>query len=782
MRWALKQNSSVDMKRWRWAVVSCLAITLISTACKESSNTQGEPVGQYANRRSGGESFSGQQVRALKALESAESERDRVTWADEIVARRYERVVSEFWDRLRLSDAALSLVGEFPMGTISYRGLSEARTLQHGIQQSHLVGSEIELGTIEWRALVSQWIREGWILEYQECRQSGFDLTDRNAPRSTFDLVVHVKQEMPPIRGILRGKLAVVWQSGDDGGTPQAESIVLMEGEWLTRSGPPVFEEIISREMMPHSETRFIDPLIVADFDGNGRSDLLFSGCNVLYSGIEGGGLRSETFIKGSNPVVYTSLYADVNGDGLDDYVIVDRRGIMVAPGGGGRRTLLPAWSAPAEMLNPSVITAGDLDGDGDLDLWLAQYKMPYVAGQMPTPFYDANDGFPSYLLINDGNARFTDRTIESGLEGKRYRRTYSASLIDLDGDQDLDLLNVSDFAGLDLYLNDGRGQFREATSSLVDVAYGFGMAHAFGDFDLSGSMDFMMIGMNSAVADRLDSLSLWPKDSMFESRYRSLMGYGNRMYSKVDGRFVETKLGQGVARAGWAWGVGTLDFDNDGDLDLYIANGHKTRALTRDYDEQFWCHDLFVGNSTENPVLDLHFRKVGTELYGAGYSYGGHQRNVFFLNLGGSEFVEVAYLLGLADDSDGRNVVCEDLDLDGLVDIVVTTSEVWPKSSQSFRLYQNLLDGSGNWIGLQLPSGPSEGGWLGTEVTVQRGAQSTVRTITSGDGYRTQSGGSLHFGLGKETKIDQVTVRFPNGEIVEKPGLELGRYHTLTH
>mgnify|MGYP003336824970 CR=1 FL=1 len=73
------------------------------------------------------------------------------------------------------------------------------------------------------------------------------------------------------------------------------------------------------------------------------------------------------------------------------------------------------------------------------------QYKLPYVAGQMPTPYYDANDGFPGYLLRNDGHGNFTDATAASGLASKRFRRSYSASFVDLDEDGDVDLVVVSD-------------------------------------------------------------------------------------------------------------------------------------------------------------------------------------------------------------------------------------------------------------------------------------------------------------------------------------------------
>ena len=57
-------------------------------------------------------------------------------------------------------------------------------------------------------------------------------------------------------------------------------------------------------------------------------------------------------------------------------------------------------------------MTAGDIDNDGDVDLWIGQYKISYVGGQMPTPYFDANDGFPAFLLVNDGSGKFEYRAL----------------------------------------------------------------------------------------------------------------------------------------------------------------------------------------------------------------------------------------------------------------------------------------------------------------------------------------------------------------------------------
>ena len=242
------------------------------------------------------------------------------------------------------------------------------------------------------------------------------------------------------------------------------------------------------------------------------------------------------------------------------------------------------------------VMTTGDIDGDGDVDLWLSQYKLPYVKGQMPTPIYDANDGFPGYLLLNDGTGRLTDSTAKAGLAAKRLRRSYSASFADIDDDRDLDLVVVSDFAGVDIYLNDSTGKFTDATDRLVGNRYGFGMAHTFADYDADGRMDFLMIGMNSWAVERLLSMKLAPPTHRHYTERLADLTFGNRLYFGAGAKFEQRPMGDRVANTGWSWGATSFDADNDGDTDLFIANGHKSRESVKDYERQFWCHDIYHG------------------------------------------------------------------------------------------------------------------------------------------------------------------------------------------
>jgi hypothetical protein len=311
----------------------------------------------------------------------------------------------------------------------------------------------------------------------------------------------------------------------------------------------------------------------------------------------------------------------------------------------------------------------------------------------MPFPYFNANDGHPSFLLLNDGKGNFADVTNERGIGPKSHRRVYSSSLVDLDRDNDLDLIVVSDFAGVDVFENDGKGFFSDATSKWGLETHAFGMAHYFSDFDADGLMDILLIGMTSPVADRLEGMGLWRPYEVADASMRKNLAHGNRLFfGKPGGGLAERAVSAQVARTGWSWGCTATDFDADGFPDIYIANGHDSRASVRDYETEFWLHDIYVGTSQENYLAEAYFKEKEARTRGRGWSYGGYEKNRFFLNDGGTNFTEVAYLLGIALEVDSRNVVAKDLNGDGAPELIVTTYEVFPKVRQTLKIFENHL------------------------------------------------------------------------------------------
>src|SRR5207244_3419102 len=152
-------------------------------------------------------------------------------------------------------------------------------------------------------------------------------------------------------------------------------------------------------------------------------------------------------------------------------------------------------------------------------------------------------------------------------------------------------------------------------------------LAHAFGDFNLDGRLDFIAIGMDSSTAARLDHLNMGPGAFPEMQAMRPKMTYGNRLFLSNGDGFRQASFNNQIARSGWSWGVAAFDFDNDGDLDLYIANGHESKATVKDYDRQFWRSDVYLG-LRPGPGADLYLRAMGRKRMAEGVSYGGYYKN----------------------------------------------------------------------------------------------------------------------------------------------------------
>jgi hypothetical protein len=395
--------------------------------------------------------------------------------------------------------------------------------------------------------------------------------------------------------------------------------------------------------------------------------------------------------------------------------------------------------------------------------------------------YYDANDGWPSYLLLNDGHGNFTDATEPAGLSPKRWRRTYSAMLADLDNDGHLDLSVVSDFAGLDLYRNDGHGHFTDVTHEWVPEPHGFGMAQALADFNADGRLDLLMIGMPSPTADRLEHLGLRRPYSLEDRLRRPAMSFGNRLLlAQPEGGFQQTKMSDAIARSGWSWGCSAFDLDNDGYTDAYIANGLESKQSVRDYESDFWLHDIFIGDNIDDTTASRYLMEKFSRTRGRGYSYGGYEKNRLYLNQRGESFVEVGHLAGVALQQDCRDVVADDLDGDGRMDLLVTTFEVWPQVKQTLWAYKNTLPDCGHWIGFRLrEQGPGKSP-VGVRLTIHYDGRSAVRQIVTGDSHRSQHANTVHFGLGQAQRVESAEIQWSSGVTLNLRDPQIDRYHEV--
>src|SRR5439155_19791673 len=194
---------------------------------------------------------------------------------------------------------------------------------------------------------------------------------------------------------------------------------------------------------------------------------IILAAKNLVYRRRGEDRYESEPLCKYPPGLISNAVIADFDGDGVADFLCAKSEGLILfkgSPQGTFDQPGRMAWLASPRLKNPMVLTCGDIDHDGDLDVFLGQYKVPTLGQILRPDFYDANDGHPAYVLLNDGHGNFIDATAAAGLEKKQGRRVYSASFVDLNDDGNLDLLVVSDFADVDLYANDGRGHFTDVT------------------------------------------------------------------------------------------------------------------------------------------------------------------------------------------------------------------------------------------------------------------------------------------------------------------------------
>jgi hypothetical protein len=712
------------------------------------------------------------------------AELDRTVYALEEDAQRHEEWFYQHWDAARRGLHRPETWAD--LGFSSLRLGQPAPVVQHdsGVTVTHWQAGaqDAALDQAGWRALAQRWLDDGFQVTASEWHQPKFEHAAGAPAHSTTSLVIQASNARDGRRLVIRGSVDVLWDEGRGTAAtpPHPDRISVIGLDVVERRGDPAFALVPGpagpgRTFGPERGT---DLVLAYDLDRDGLPELLEPGVNALLRN-RGGMAFDREPICPDGLEAQAGMIGDFNGDGLPDLLCIQHGTLMLAGGipGGRFAPAIQAGTLPDIEL-PQVMTCGDIDGDGHLDVLVAQYLPPYAHGQMPTPYYDANDGPPLFLLRNRGDGRFEDVTAGSGLEAKRNRRVFAASLVDLDEDGHLDLLLTSDFAGTDLFLGDGHGHFRDATAALIDQPHSFGMSHTIADFDGDGHLDLYVTGMGSTTARRLEAMHAGVPGFDEHQRMRPAMGYGNRMFlGHGHGQpFTQPPWQDQVNRTGWSWGATAPDFDNDGDRDLFVANGFVSAESCRDYCTGFWRHDIYSGSSKPDSGMKLFYDRDLPDF--SQVSWNGYEHKVLLLNEtaegGARRFLNIAHLMDVACEYDGRAVIGCDLDGDGKVDLAVMEKH-FGTDRRWLNLYRNRWPSPGHWIGLYLDETPGGAPVAGSVVRMSAGGRTQVATVITGDSLACQHPSAAHFGIGAATAVEWIEVHWADGQVtrIEKPPVD---------
>ncbi len=474
----------------------------------------------------------------------------------------------------------------------------------------------------------------------------------------------------------------------------------------------------------------FIEPLgrgvALFDYDNDGDLDIYFvNGCdlpgttspippkNMLFRNDDGKYIDvTEDASVGDSGYGLGCCVGDYNNDGFVDlYVTNYGKNVLYQNNGDGSFTDVTEKAGVGGDRLSSGCAFLDYDADGHLDLYVVNY-VQFDTGTNPEcmrqgiPVYctpEALNGEADMLYRNNGNGTFTDVTQRAGTTAPSGKGL-GVVCGDVDNDGDIDIFVANDTTPNLLYLNNGDGTFTEdalfAGVALSEEGRAYsGMGANLGDFNNDGFLDIVITNFQ----DQVNSIYQNAKNGFFND-VSFATGIGEKSLPYL------------------AWGVDFVDFDNDGWLDLFVANGHL-----------------------DDNIVEID--PVGTY----------KQVNQIFWNNRGVTFkVEKVAL----PPKVSRGAAFGDIDNDGDIDIIVANLKDTPT------VLRNESGNAGNWLSIKLIGTHCARDAIGARVTVVAGKLTQIREVKSGSGYLSQNDMRLHFGLGDVKRVDSVTVRWICGHV----------------
>lgn len=451
----------------------------------------------------------------------------------------------------------------------------------------------------------------------------------------------------------------------------------------------------------------------LGDVDGDGRPDVFLAktqGCSALYRNL--GDWRFEDVTKSAGITACDrfstgAAFADVDGNGSLDLILLSTRGpnSIFLNDGRGHFTEHKDLGLDPTGNGGTTIAMADVDGDGRLDLYVANYKAYNIDDSIPpqrrafnqmvrqvgpnkfevVPEFQ-NDyeivnrpdvggtrmtqrAAPDEFYLNDGHGHFAKVPFTAGrfldasgrpLAAPSESFTLDAKLVDLNGDGAPDLYVTNDFEDLDeIWFNDGHGHFKRADWTAQRQTSNSGMGVDVGDVNGDGLPDVFEVDMLANDSHRLrtqipthTALPKRPGDIETELQHQRNTLFLNR----GDGTFAEIGMYAGVQASGWSWGTMFMDVDLDGRPDILVASGHLWDIMDADVQE-----------ALQNRLLSFPWQRLRWQFPPLPL------KNVAFHNRGDLTFDDASAKWNFAQDAGySHALAAADLDGDGDLDVVV--------------------------------------------------------------------------------------------------------------
>lgn len=448
------------------------------------------------------------------------------------------------------------------------------------------------------------------------------------------------------------------------------------------------------------------------DYDNDGFLDL-YATCGLLGDKLfhnNGNGTFTDVSKKAgihqSNTVATEGVAtADINNDGFEDIYVCTYEGgsdILYKNKGDGTFEDISEKSGITSVVKwATSVTFGDFNLDGWVDIYVGTN-----GANTQHVDYAVN-----YLLINNKNETFTEKTLDYKIHGNGY--TLSVVATDTDNDNDIDIMVANDFGYSGqpdvLYRNDyPSASFTDISKSAgVDAGIN-GMGIGAGDYDEDGDMDYYVTNIGKNFLYRNDG----------NNKFTNVAAQAGVEYGFVQSQKTTT------------WSPVFFDFDNDTYLDLFITAGYIGEPNT----------------AFQDP-------------------------NKLFHNNGDGTFEDVTDKYNMGDVSKSHGCSIADIDNDGFMDLFVVNLENDFEIKNHSRLYLNKMkSANNNWFKVKLQGTTSNRSAVGAKIKIYAGGRMFLREIDGGCGHMCQNSKIAHCGLGKISKVDSVKVIWPGG-FTEKYG-----------